>query len=386
MKSAATTIEVTAGRIDSVTLALDGLIRRATKLGVAVPSYRVGGSRVVTRCGEGGRDVKVMITEVVVTGGRVELPGGWKFIATLEHGEKANVVNRSHCDIEVPVAYRTVGPACDHCHQNRKRIETHVIVNAAGTFMQVGTSCVHDFLGIDPAALAWACAFARVCNGDLDDFEGMGEVDPRSRVYDLLTVVAMTIRSVRAFGWHKSQEDRSTRNDVLAIIDWTTKCPGPQPAPASDEETKAAEEALAWCRNSTDDSEFMHNLRTLVSRDYVEPRHLGIVAALWPCYERTLARKVEGANSKYFGTLGKRDQFVLTVDKIIDLDGVYGTTHMHIMHDAAGNVAVWKSSSARLDVGTTYDVKGTVKSHQVYKDVLQTTLSRCACVARKQAA
>lgn len=259
-------------------------------------------------------------------------------------------------------------------------------MDTAGTFLQVGTSCVHDFLGVDPEVLAWSCAFAAVCNGDMDDFEGGGEVDPRSRVYDLLTVVAMTIRSVKANGWHKSQEDYSTRNDVKGMLDWSPKCTYPQPAPASDEEKVAAEAALAWCRASTDDSEFMHNLRTLTGRDYVESKHLGIVCALWTSYERTLSRKVEGANSQYFGTVGKREMFVLTVDRIIDLEGVYGVTKMHLMSDAAGNKAVWMSSSARLDVGTTYTVKATVKSHGEYKGTQQTTLSRCACTAQQKAA
>jgi hypothetical protein len=50
------------------------------------------------------------------------------------------------------------------------------------------------------------------------------------------------------------------------------------------------------------------------------------------------------------------------------------------MIDAAGNVFKWFASSERLVIGTTYAVKGTVKSHGEYKEIKETCLSRCKCV------
>jgi len=84
------------------------------------------------------------------------------------------------------------------------------------------------------------------------------------------------------------------------------------------------------------------------------------------------------AASRHMGTLGKRETFRLTVDRIFDTDGQWGTTHIHQMCDASGNVFKWFSTSEKLDAGVTYDVKGTVKSHETYRGEAQTVLTRCA--------
>jgi hypothetical protein len=40
----------------------------------------------------------------------------------------------------------------------------------------------------------------------------------------------------------------------------------------------------------------------------------------------------------------------------------------------------WKSSRERLDTGKIYQVKATIKSHDLYAGIKQTCLSRCVCV------
>ncbi len=66
----------------------------------------------------------------------------------------------------------------------------------------------------------------------------------------------------------------------------------------------------------------------------------------------------------------------MTVEKVIDIDGTYGTTHLHILVDDAGNVAKWFASSERLDAGKTYSIKATVQAHDVYQGSKQTVLTR----------
>jgi superfamily I DNA/RNA helicase len=83
------------------------------------------------------------------------------------------------------------------------------------------------------------------------------------------------------------------------------------------------------------------------------------------------------APSRHVGTLGKRQTFRLTVDRIFDTDGQWGTTHIHQMRDGDGNVFKWFTTSEKLDAGKTYDVKGTVKNHETYRGEAQTILTRC---------
>ena len=69
----------------------------------------------------------------------------WQFIASVEHTEKGNIINRV-CDIEVPERYYTGSPVCEHCNSNRYRKYTYIVRNVStGEFKQVGKSCLNDF-------------------------------------------------------------------------------------------------------------------------------------------------------------------------------------------------------------------------------------------------
>lgn len=83
--------------------------------------------------------------------------------------------------------------------------------------------------------------------------------------------------------------------------------------------------------------------------------------------------------SKWQGQLGERLSLQLTVKQIIELTkGVYGTSYFHVLADSAGNEYTWNTTSKRLEIDKTYDLKGTVKAHQKHKGKEQTALSRCA--------
>jgi hypothetical protein len=83
------------------------------------------------------------------------------------------------------------------------------------------------------------------------------------------------------------------------------------------------------------------------------------------------------------------------VISIFDVDTQYGTIHIHKMADAKGNIAIWKTSSNRLNENATYTIKATVKEHSEYKNRnlpegtpgrKQTELLRCKILDMKEAA
>lgn len=81
--------------------------------------------------------------------------------------------------------------------------------------------------------------------------------------------------------------------------------------------------------------------------------------------------------SKYFGEIGARYTLTLTVTKALVIYGNWGTSTMHIMEDADGNVFVWTTNAKDLRKGGTFELKGTVKDHKEYRGVKQTILTRC---------
>lgn len=67
----------------------------------------------------------------------------------------------------------------------------------------------------------------------------------------------------------------------------------------------------------------------------------------------------------------------VTVTKNIVLDGYYGTSHMHILHDKDENEYVWTTSSKSIEEGSIINLQMKVKEHKEYKGVKQTIVYYC---------
>ena len=80
---------------------------------------------------------------------------------------------------------------------------------------------------------------------------------------------------------------------------------------------------------------------------------------------------------------GKWEDLGAEVVHVIDLDGAYGLSHMHIMIDPDENVFVWTTASKKWETGKTYHLRGTVKEHRTYRNIQQTCLTRCIEIKQK---
>ena len=73
----------------------------------------------------------------------------WEFVATLQHlptGE--NIIRSISKDSDIPPQYRSNDSICEHCKVNRYRKDTYLVYHIhKNTYMQVGSSCIKDFLG-----------------------------------------------------------------------------------------------------------------------------------------------------------------------------------------------------------------------------------------------
>ena len=82
--------------------------------------------------------------------------------------------------------------------------------------------------------------------------------------------------------------------------------------------------------------------------------------------------------SKWQGEVGDRIDRTLTVIKVTPLeDGYYGPSTFFIFKDEYDNEYCWTTGSKSLDLGATYEVRGTIKALQNYKGKKQTVLTRC---------
>jgi hypothetical protein len=87
-------------------------------------------------------------------------------------------------------------------------------------------------------------------------------------------------------------------------------------------------------------------------------------------------RAAEAAASGWIGTVGERRDFTLTIRTVMELDGQYGISYLHIMKDADGNVVVYKGTKCLGERDDRVTVKATVKEHGERDGVKQTKIAR----------
>ena len=86
----------------------------------------------------------------------------------------------------------------------------------------------------------------------------------------------------------------------------------------------------------------------------------------------------EPSPSKWQGEVGERIDRTLTVIKVTPLeDGYYGPSTFFLFRDEYENEYCWTTGSKSLDLGATYEVRGTIKQLSIYKGKKQTILTRC---------
>lgn len=167
---------------------------------------------------------------------------------------------------------------------------------------------------------------------------------------------------------------------------------------------KAAEKSLAWFRadetrvHVTDylqrrsaRSEFCYKLLESFREwgTLTEGQEAAVRRMMAQDAERAAARAAENAalaeTARHVGTVGARGVFSgLTVKAVPSFETNYGTLFVHVMHDEAGNVVVYKGSQKLASPGDVLSVKATVKEHGSRDGVPQTVLSRPQVLSHRQ--
>lgn len=413
-------------RLDELRKGIEDINKRAAKLGCEPVRLTIGEHEMVELPREREDDPKRFYKafHVVVEGETPKL-AGWEFQATLLHfyGDEAGNIIQAVPGVEVPKEYRDRGPVCDHCKTKRRRNKTYVLLHDDGHRVQVGSTCIGDFLGRaadNPEGLA---AFCEALNrffgklGALEDGEG-GEPGCGPGVYrsyvELPVFLANTVSSIREFGWLSRGKAYETGRQGCATADEVShrlfsvkryltdkekeELERLTPTAADFEE---AEAAIEWGKSLEGDdlNDYLHNVHTLCEVGFTTEHTFGVAASIIFAHRRhlgKLAERAKAGDSEHFGTVGKRETFELTVTRIGNFEGYYGVTWVVGFEDNDGNRAVWFSSNLpkvgyltndqfgdalvheELAIGETVTVKATVKEHGEYKGAKQTVLTRCA--------
>jgi len=389
---------IIASNKSNVEVQIEKLNKRARKLGLDELIYSWGKAYLETR--EVPRQdpeypdmapvyvkQEVLVIPIEITGPLDVSYEGWRFIATLQHlptGE--NIIRSISNEFEIPKQYRTAGSDCHHCYTKRYRKDTYLVRDdTTGAVIQVGSTCIKDFLGgnspdniLNKAnIIAELLSYMEGCSGNY----GSGG-DDLCYIEDFL---AMTSACIRDHGWVSKKA--AYENGGMATATWVDRNLDPpigfkDRSLVTDGDKELAKAAMEWAENITDaecdTSDYLYNIRAIARSGMVGYRTFGFAASIIPAHNRANADKNQKVESQHVGTLKKRQIFELTLNQHFSYDSHYGTVHKYIFADKDGNKLVWATSKITPMIeGKHYAIKGTVKAHSEYKNSKQTEITRC---------
>ncbi len=395
------TITILAGRAAEARTRVKKLDKKARKYGVdfAASFGPVYQAERRTNPEPPRRPVKVMtdVLDVTITGSTPKV-GEFEFLASIELTEHGNFVDMVP-GVELDPKYRTTDARCEHCKKTRSRKHVYAVRNLeTGAELQVGRTCLRDFLGIDdPERIINQFKFWRLFDGDGEDDEGFGSYGRAEWCESLDYLLAMTNACIRIWGWASKGAQEASYGKVTATIEqiWCLYNSDDESCKVAREikdERRAsdytvAREVIEWVRGSTQDNDYMHNLRMAFADDMLITTRraalaISAVAAMHRAKERELKRaEMQHASrgSKHQGEVKERLKGLeLTLEFTRDMgDNGWGPTELLKFKDIAGNQFCWfTGSSPRMEIGQRMVCDGTVKAHKDFHGILETQLTR----------
>lgn len=406
------TYKIPAENLAEFTARVEKLNKKAAKCGASPVTVTLGATETVSVTSEGGAERKRTFRVVTMTGESPKF-AGWAFLGTIYHTTEGNML-LSVPGSAIPAEYRTVPSKCDHCRTARRRNDTYVVRHDDGRTMQVGHSCLRDFLGhADPHRLATWAEILGAFEREMESSEG-GWGTRVEYTVELAEWFAIVAAQIRLHGWmsaatareHSTESRSLTPTSQLAwswaFPTWSSMSDSSRAAHKAETPTDAdraiAEQTLAWAQTEyamrEDLNDYAFNCAVVTKASFVNYRTRGIAASIVSGYLRAMERAAElklakeTSTSTHVGTVGERMRDIkVTLTKTRALaPSDFGSRVMLQLQDEAGNVFVWftggeSAPEILLDAAgqpRAVFMDATVKQHGEFGGVKQTTVSRAS--------
>lgn len=354
-----------------------------------LPIYEVGLDPVT------GAQSKYLDHTIKVEAFDIELDGdiikqdGYSVVAQIEHLDGGNIVKPFGG--EVKAAWVESDCRCEHCKTNRVRKLNYIVRHESGKEVQVGSTCLKDYCGINPQTIGYRNELeSLLIENDIErlDVSSGGF----ARAFDTVKMLALAIRLVNTQGYIKS-DSKGANKEKLADMAYANAEP-------TEAELAQAQE-MAKVIDSMDTKEALSNLlsdtQTLIRTTYCKASYFGYIAYAPVAYSKYLEAQKRKAKweaehqaqmaSEYVGEVGKRMTFEIAEFKLVtSWETQYGMTHLYKFTDTNGNVLVWFASGylgewdddkQRYIVPENLTrIKATVKAHNERDGVKQTIINR----------
>ena len=235
------------------------------------------------------------------------LPGGWHLVAAIDRerlSPDAPIVSivREAPGRVCPLEFRGDNAAnrCDHCEVRRGRKTVYVLANLEGKHIQVGSSCVAEFIrdaNVEAAIDAILAAQAAWAGVPTEDEDGNPLVSAARRegpqpLHTFLSMVAAytrdnhnvyVTRSAAGGGGRTATAGAATH----ALDARTAKEREAWPDLRKPCDALLATAAIEWAKQlPTNGSSFEQNLRTLAAAGFYTRKHSGTAAYIVPAYQK----------------------------------------------------------------------------------------------------
>lgn len=362
------------------------LQKTAKKLGLEEPTILIG--EPYWKKNSVGNCLATRFVEVDI-GGVSPRVNGWVFIASLEHTKDGdNIIRRvPNNDTYNLFEYRT-RRACDHCNVNRYRKVSFVLVNEKGEIIQVGKSCLKDFLGYkSPEYYVRLAQFLVEIEEKCYNEDMNSKQEVAIHQTEFMSVVAQFIID---HGYVKrSETNQGTASDAWGqfFLNPSIKEDMDRKIDISDRAVKLAKKTLKFISEFTEydlKNEFKYNIHVTYKQKFVELKYTGVMSYAVQMYLNHVS-KMEEVNklkiSKHVGEVKERREFDLEFIAINSYESQYGENFFYKFVDEIGNLIVWSTTKVlSMDIGTKIKLKGTVKKHDEFQGVKQTYITRCVII------
>lgn len=338
--------------------------------------------------------------------------GNHRFIGTLKWDTDAGLITRMAPGYAGVVdRSKLIEGHCDHCKINRHRNDTYLLENTeTGEQLQVGSTCIKDFLG-------WSAQPVLLTDADQRELDSLGGASGGERRWTVDTVLAVAWAAVQAFGYVSANDysHTPTKYIVLDILDPPTRADRDLAAKIAPYVANAAAQAAlirGWVLSDgfTGNSEYAINLRNIARAESVSAANVGLLVSALTAWARAQAQEIRRQQERQelingaFGNEKDKIAATVTIKYINHIPGQFGTTTLYTMitqEPSAGvawpkghtiiparYVLKWFSTNGAFGDttdGKVFSLKATVKGTDTYGGKVSTKITRASLLAEAPA-
>lgn len=391
---------ILAGLVHKFEDKLNSIQNRISKYGHGYISYTKGEPYLKVD----NRNIGTEVVDIDVEGQfKIE---DYEFVASLEWNEEtqSNIIKKDPETEDIPKEFRN-RTACDHCRVDRFRKYTVLLKNTkTNQYVQVGKSCVKDYLGVDATDYAYYISLWTNLEQYCESLNKNHVKTYWENFFSVEEILQQTCAQVRRGGYiskaqvekmyeqHEEDEELIAPQTTSRII-WGMMMHEERPNgelvypkhKIEQVDIELFDKVVDFVENLEETSDYIRNLKTFIHTSMIKATNIGLVVSAVGFYLREINKKeqeqkakLNTPKSKFVGNVGDKVEIKATPVCIFSTDSVYGTYHIY-KFQVGDDEFIWKTTKC-LEADVEISIKGTIKEHSTFKGIQQNELTRCRVI------